>query len=190
MWDSFADKAELASEQTCVCALHRGKIFTLMRGVIIGAGFTTPRASLQLLDLETQARPIQLVARSALTSLPPASTPFPFLAMSVKPKLPYHRKWSRKNLHDVSSVAISEAGQWLAVAEASTLAVFASTLAVFDAGTGELVVKVNSPISISRILWLSATSLVCCCTEGTIMTVYLTKVCPLPAACSGNTEKQ
>lgn len=85
------------------------------------------------------------------------------------PALQYRRRWSRKNLHAIHCISLSQGGRWVAVAEAASLL-------LFDADNGELAIVMESPDTIAAISWISESAMVCCCTNSTIMTAWLREV--------------
>lgn len=87
----------------------------------------------------------------------------------TKTALQYSRRWSRKDLKEISCISLSKAGTWVAVAQNSWLS-------IFNADNGSLVVKMESSAMITSLAWISDIALACCTANGTIMVVSLLEV--------------
>jgi hypothetical protein len=85
--------------------------------------------------------------------------------------LQYARRWSRKDLHAISCISLNTIGSWLAVADRSSLLVFDA-----DDGSMAIEIQLSTAVHVTSIFWISATSMICCCIDGTIMTVTLREV--------------
>lgn len=92
------------------------------------------------------------------------------MSESTASVLQYSRRWSRKDLKNITCISLNNSGSWLSAAEDSSLL-------IFHADNGALAVRIECLIAISAMLWVSDIVLVCCRRDGTIMTVSLLQVC-------------